>query len=389
MHICFFEDSYPDKEGKVSGGAGWYLKILSKEIIRMGHDVTVIKRTINTPLNDYLDEVGVKVLHIHGFLFPYYLLSKIPFLSIFSNTLAYIIRSWKDYKFILLLNKKYKFDILEFTEGGNFWIGFYKKFRYVTFLHCSRYTVLKQALNKTNFNLYLERLFSFISMKRASIVIAPSNAMISIVEKEMKQPFNKSCAIPLCVEKSIASSKRNTDSKILKFIFASRNDPLKGGDTLIKAISLVNAKYIKLSKFYFVGYEPEVSKNYSPNIIFEKFLPREELLKYYNQYDVAILPSLFDNSPLFIYESMAAGLPVIASNVGGIPELIEDGKTGYLFKKNNVEELASHIINLIENPQKRKQMGKAAEKFIYNYASVGKIAKQKIKLYKNMIGVIN
>ena len=199
MHICLFENNYPNKNGSGGGGAGWYLKTISKEYIRLGHQVTVIIRTVNQPKENYIDENGVNIIYNHPYLMPYYYLSKIPVLNILSNSIAYLFAGWSGYKKIVKLNNQLKFDILEFTEGGNFWIGFFKKFKYISHLHCSNYTALMQAGQKPSINYKLERFFSFISMKRASYIIAPSKAMISIVESENGKPFKKTVVIPLCI----------------------------------------------------------------------------------------------------------------------------------------------------------------------------------------------
>ena len=82
---------------------------------------------------------------------------------------------------------------------------------------------------------------------------------------------------------------------------------------------------------------------------------------------------------------MAAGLPVIATNVGGIPELIHHGKNGYLIEKGDDVALSNRIIEMVLNPNKRDHMGKNARKFIMDYANVEKIANKKIKLYQKKI----
>lgn len=65
-----------------------------------------------------------------------------------------------------------------------------------------------------------------------------------------------------------------------------------------------------------------------------------------------------------LMEAMACGLPIIATNVGGNKELIVNGKGGYLVQPKSAEELANAIINLIENPELRKNMG------IYNLKAI-------------------
>jgi len=74
-------------------------------------------------------------------------------------------------------------------------------------------------------------------------------------------------------------------------------------------------------------------------------------------FDIFILLSHFEGMPITILEAMFAGLPVIASNVGGVPELIEGEKGGFLARNNYFGEIKEAIDYLIKNPQIRKQMG--------------------------------
>jgi glycosyltransferase involved in cell wall biosynthesis len=72
-----------------------------------------------------------------------------------------------------------------------------------------------------------------------------------------------------------------------------------------------------------------------------------------------ILPSRWEGLPRSILEAMRAGLPVIASDVGGIPECVEHGVTGYRVPRGSVEEMARHIQMLLRDPQRRAEMGAA------------------------------
>ncbi|MCZ2845524.1 MAG: glycosyltransferase [Candidatus Bathyarchaeota archaeon] len=72
---------------------------------------------------------------------------------------------------------------------------------------------------------------------------------------------------------------------------------------------------------------------------------------------VFVLASHTEGLPVSILEAMALGLPVVASKVGGIPELVEDGFTGILVELNHPEEFASAIIQLLSNPEKARRMG--------------------------------
>ena len=306
-----------------------------------------------------------------------------PIFSILTRSLGWVIHSWTAYKTIYNQNKIKNIDIIETVDGGNYWLSLTKKIPIIEHAHCSNYTIKKQCDLPIDLGTKLERKFQLMTLRNANAVISPSNAMLHIVEKENGNKLLNTIQIPLCIKGDI--SHQINQKSPTKFIFASRNDTLKGGNTLLKAIQLANNEIEEKSKFYFIGYEPRDESQYPPNIVFKKFLPRNELLEFYPECDVALLPSLFDNSPLFIYESMAAGLPVIATNVGGIPELIHHGKNGYLIEKGDDVALSNRIIEMVLNPNKRDHMGKNARKFIMDYANVEKIANKKIKLYQKII----
>ncbi len=73
--------------------------------------------------------------------------------------------------------------------------------------------------------------------------------------------------------------------------------------------------------------------------------------------DICVLPSLSEGMSNAILEYMAIGKPVIATQVGGNPELIQDGYNGLLVAKENIDQLSQALINLLEDPQKRRSMG--------------------------------
>lgn len=89
--------------------------------------------------------------------------------------------------------------------------------------------------------------------------------------------------------------------------------------------------------------------------------------KAYRETDIFILPSIWpENQPVTITEAMASRLPVIASDAGGIPELVKDGKTGYLFEVGNAKDLAQKMSEFILHPDRIKTFGENGYKEIIN-----------------------
>jgi len=97
--------------------------------------------------------------------------------------------------------------------------------------------------------------------------------------------------------------------------------------------------------------------NISQHLVFTGW--RSDIPEILSLFDIFILPSLAEGLGRSMLESMAAGKPVVASNVGGIPEAVEDGKTGILVPPQDYHALAKAISFLLDNPEKTEVMGRA------------------------------
>jgi glycosyltransferase involved in cell wall biosynthesis len=81
-----------------------------------------------------------------------------------------------------------------------------------------------------------------------------------------------------------------------------------------------------------------------------------------HQADIFALPSHGDAFGLVVAEAMAAGLPVVATNVGAMPEMVTDGVTGYLVRPGDVRQLAQALSELVRSPSRRAAMGRAGQR---------------------------
>ena len=105
----------------------------------------------------------------------------------------------------------------------------------------------------------------------------------------------------------------------------------------------------------------------------------DKVREYFTEIDIYALVSGIDMSPLTLQEAQLMKKPVIATNVGGIPELMKDNETGFLVEKGNSEELIKKISLLINDKEKRKEMGENGRKFVEENFSWDKIAKEFLK----------
>lgn len=172
------------------------------------------------------------------------------------------------------------------------------------------------------------------------------------------------------------------DKKIILFVaeFAT-NNPFKGGNILRKIIQ-ENTN----DKFLFITVGGKNESFYENHLTFPFISNREELANLYNACDVMLYPTQADNLPLVILEAMACGTPVIASNLGGIPEIITNKEDGFLVHNYQNEVEFTEILNNYLNLTKEQQgvIETNATKKINNYFSLDKMVAKYLKLYKEV-----
>lgn len=117
-----------------------------------------------------------------------------------------------------------------------------------------------------------------------------------------------------------------------------------------------------------------------------KFLGyRKDIPRLMKAIDVVVMPSIQESFPRVPLEAMAMKVPVIATTVGGLPEAVEDGKTGLLVQPANVDSLSEAIKYLIKNPEIREKMGKAGRKRVENYFGIERNVRKTEELYLQVL----
>ncbi|MHC1729260.1 MAG: glycosyltransferase [Syntrophobacteraceae bacterium] len=101
--------------------------------------------------------------------------------------------------------------------------------------------------------------------------------------------------------------------------------------------------------------------------------------------DISVLPTLSDAFPLFVLESMAAGLPVIASNVDGVPEMVTDGENGLLIPLGDASALAEAISSLSKDSHRAKEMGISGYNRLIKDFDLDLRVEKELALYKKLI----
>jgi len=118
---------------------------------------------------------------------------------------------------------------------------------------------------------------------------------------------------------------------------------------------------------------------------FVGYVPNEDLAHWYREADLVVLPSLYETFGIPLIEAMASGTPVLASRTGGIPEIIEDTRTGLLVEPGNVEQLAKGMSRLLRDSALRRQMGQVGRKRVAEKFSWEKTAETLARYYLDLV----
>ncbi|MDF0643650.1 MAG: glycosyltransferase family 4 protein [Nitrospira sp.] len=112
---------------------------------------------------------------------------------------------------------------------------------------------------------------------------------------------------------------------------------------------------------------------------------REDCQQLMSALDIFVLPSLSEGIPMALLEAMSASRAIVASRVGGVPEVIEDGVHGFLVEPKDVDALATKCVQLVRSPELVRTMGEAARKQVEREFSAEDMAHQVSLLYRELV----
>ncbi len=179
---------------------------------------------------------------------------------------------------------------------------------------------------------------------------------------------------------------RSTSSGELVIGALTRLSPEKGVDVLLRGAAEILHRGVR-ARLVVAGDGPERERllllsrqlGIAGQVEFRGFV--EDVRAYLASLDIFAQPSLADAMPMSVLEAMASGLPVVASAIGGIPELLGNGKRGLLIQPGNHEMLAGHLETLSKDALLRAKLGDAAREYVIQHCSATAMARRYEEIY--------
>lgn len=396
MNICLVSYEYPPE---TFDGIGTYTQTLARALIKKGQQVHVITFTEKDPYH-YADQ-GVYVHRINpANLRGLWRLEKIFPSKILTYSMAVA-------KKIKELHNQNAFDIIEGPDARAELLYYLltrtkrKSPPVIVKLHTPSYILQKYNFRKLKI---YERFLNFMEKQcilKADYLTSPSQNLAKIIAGDYKIDIERIKVIANAVNtQKFKTDKNYKGNSRLKILYAGRIEKIKGVKTLTYAIPEVLREF-KNCKFTLIGQDTKSGKDRTSlkrelrrylkkkkcenKVTFLDRKDSKELIKYYQTSDIAVVPSLYENLGYVCLEAMACGKPVVASNVGGLAEIIENRYNGLLVPPNDHKQLAENIIKLCTNKYLRDDLGIKALRSVERNYSTTTVVEKTINFYEKIV----
>lgn len=406
MKILFLSDDFPPQS---FGGAGISTYDLAMGLKKAGHEVFVITTCRRKDEAGRIDYQGLKVFKIASD----YSAKWRSYLSLYNPPVVHqgreLLKSirpdivhvnnihfYLSYYCFKLAKKYAKAVVFTARDVMSFNFGKLETERYLKNFdgHITWLDQLKQARKRWNpfRNFFIKKYLNY-----ADQIFAVSFALKKALEQNgiknvMVMHTGTDLSLPLTSEEEIINFKtkhRLIGKKII--LFAGR---LRGGNKILDVIEKV-LRECPTAVLLVAGPQNPYAQGMidkakemglTEQLIFTGWVGREEIRTVYSSVDIVLVPSAyFDSLPRMVIEAMTAGKPVVGTCYGGASEAIIDGVTGYVVNPLKVSELAEKIIDLLKNPQKAEEFGRAGRKRIEKYFNIDDKISQTISYYQKII----
>ena len=228
-----------------------------------------------------------------------------------------------------------------------------------------------------------------VMLKKADCLMVSVKDAINVIPTEH---HSKVLTLPLGVDTNVFKPKLTTVAESFKILFVGNLICQKGLHYLFEAIAQVKRLFPAITLTLLGSGKDEryfrklcEDLQIVENVIFKGFVPFNEIVSFYQNCNIFCLPSLHEPFGISTLQAMSCGKPVITTNVGGPPHFVENGKSGYLVPPANSDLLATALIDLLSDKDKRGEMGEYNRKLCIEKYDWDKIVDEIEQIYQELL----
>ena len=395
--------------GKDTGGMNVYVRDLTRQLGQMGIHVDVFTRSQDEHVPHVVHELGYGNRVVHVPAGPEVPLAKRDL----AEHLPQFVKGIKQFAaekeiHYDLIHSHYWMSGLAAASLSDFWGGTPLVHMFHTLGEMKNRIARSDEEREGEYRIQGEKQV----LRRADRIIVATQAEFTQLRFLYKADDRKMIVIPPGVDTSHFYPIPSDEAKLFiglkpenrMVLFVGRIERLKGIDTLIEAMSCLQVNELhRPVHLAIIGGEPDAgSKEMSAEmarlqklcdilavgqtVVFLGKRSQDTLPYYYSAAEVLVMPSLYESFGMVALEAMACGTPVIASEVGGLAYLVQNGKTGFTIPDSEPDTLCEKLSWLLGNDQMHRAMSLQAAQYAQDYAWE-KIAAQVVDVYKEILNI--
>lgn len=260
-------------------------------------------------------------------------------------------------------------------------------------LHAPSFMTASLAAERPDLDVRAGEALEAVSAHCAGLITSPSLALAELVTRRWRIAPRRVRIVPNPIDERLFTPAGEPAETPGSLLIVGRVERNKGQDLLVEALPEVR-RAVPEAHLITVGADGGAraeleqrarAAGIAEAVTFAGPRPRQELPASYRDASICVVPSRFEAFPYTALEAMACGRPVIAARVGGLGELIEDGRDGILVEPESPAALAQAIIGLLRDAPERRRLAEAARQRVLDAYAAGKVAARMVDHYGEAI----
>jgi glycosyltransferase involved in cell wall biosynthesis len=390
MHIAFLLSAFHSASG--GGGAESYVSTMAEALVERGHRVSIIALGGGNLSNGHVRLVQLAAPNWHWFLYR-----GLPFGKSMAMPVREIEWSRRAWSALMELNRLDPVDVVETGETmvlQQTTLG--RKPAVVIRGHGNPLSIRRFSSNPVGWGDRLGRKLQVLGMRRASAVTAVSRFQAKQLAHDLSLPEEAISVIPNPISPALlrqAIEEPAKQSRNPVVLYTGRIELNKGSIELLQSVHRV-ASHCPEVEYVIAGARHNSiddrtlegafgSNGTRDHVRLIGHVPWQQLAEWYARASVFVMPSYYETFGISVIEAMAFGLPVVATNVGGLPEVVQDGVTGILVPPKDPDALGDAIVRLLRDPELRRRLGNAGRERVLSEFRTDRIVEQTLKVYES------